>query len=247
MLVVGNWKMNGSLAANARLLDALAAAGDITCSLVVCVPHVYMRDCAALLDGSAVALGAQDLSQHDAGAYTGEVSAAMLADVGCGYVIVGHSERRTRHHESDVLIGAKLRRAWHAGLIPILCIGETLAEYQAGETQAVLRTQLRGALAGAMEEGAASELVVAYEPVWAIGTGLSAAPELVREVHQFLRYELEQLFPRRVPLLYGGSIKPASAAALLALPNVDGGLVGGAALEARDFLAIARAAKRSAA
>jgi triosephosphate isomerase len=247
VLIVGNWKMNGSLAANARLLDALAAASDIPCALGVCAPHVYLRDCAARLEGSAVAVGAQDLSQHDAGAHTGEVSAAMLADVGCCYVIVGHSERRTSHRENDVLIGVKLRRAWQAGLIPILCIGETLAEYQAGETQAVLRTQLRGALAAAMEDGAAAELVVAYEPVWAIGTGLSAAPEEVRVVHQFLRDELEQLLPRHVPLLYGGSVKPANAAALFALPNVDGGLVGGAALNAHDFLAIARAAKRSSA
>lgn len=247
MLIVGNWKMNGSLAANARLLDALTLAGDITCSLVVCAPYVYLRDCAARLKGSVVALGAQDLSQHEAGAYTGEVSAAMLVDVGCAYVIVGHSERRTGHHESDVLIGAKLRCAWQAGLTPILCIGETLAEYQAGETQAMLRTQLRGGLAAAIERGLAGELVVAYEPVWAIGTGLAAAPEVVREVHQFLRCELEQLLPQQVPLLYGGSIKPANAAALLALPNVDGGLLGGAALDANDFLAIARAAKRSSA
>lgn len=246
MLIVGNWKMNGSLAANARLLDAVATV-DTPCALAVCAPHVYLHACAARLKDSNVALGAQDLSQHNVGAYTGEVSAAMLADVGCRYVIVGHSERRTCHREDDALIGAKLRRAWQAGLTPILCIGETLAEYQSNETEAVLRTQLRGALAVAMEVGAAGELVVAYEPVWAIGTGLSAAPEVVRAVHQFLRNELGRLLPQRVPLLYGGSIKPDSAAALLALPNVDGGLVGGAALDANDFLAIARAAKRSSA
>jgi triosephosphate isomerase len=245
MLIVGNWKMNGDRASNVQLLRALLEAGETPCSLAICAPHVYLADCAAQLHGSAISLGAQDVSQHERGAYTGEVSAAMLADIGCRYVIVGHSERRVGHHESDALVAAKLRRAWEAGLTPILCTGETRDEYYEGRTQVVLRAQLRGALAGISATADAVALIVAYEPVWAIGTGLAATPSLVQEVHQFLRRELAQLLPRRVPLLYGGSMKPDTAAALLALPDVDGGLVGGASLNAREFLAIANAAKQS--
>jgi triosephosphate isomerase len=241
MLIVGNWKMNGNSASNAQLLRALLAAGQTQCALAICAPLVYLAACAEQLDGSAIALGAQDVSQYEGGARTGDVSASMLADIGCRYVIVGHSERRTGHQENHAQIAAKLQRAWEAGLTPILCIGETSGEYEAGHTQAVLSAQLRGALTGTN----AGALVVAYEPVWAIGTGLAAAPSVVQEVHRFLRAELAQLLPQPVPLLYGGSMQPDTAAALLALPDVDGGLVGGASLNAGSLLAIANAAKQS--
>jgi triosephosphate isomerase len=242
MLIVGNWKMNGDLHANAVLLDGLLEVDSAPAEMVLCAPHVYLSPCAQRLAGGAIALGAQDVSQHERGAYTGEVSAAMLADIGCRYVIVGHSERKTGHQESDAMIEAKLRRAWDAGLTPILCVGETLTEYEAGRTRDVLRAQLRGVLVGGVQQ-----LVVAYEPVWAIGTGLAAAPALVQEVHQFLRCELSDLGAGRAPILYGGSMKPDTATALLALPDVDGGLIGGASLNANDFLAIANAVKRSSA
>jgi triosephosphate isomerase len=244
MLIVGNWKMNGDLAANARLLDGLLEVGEPPCEMAVCAPHVYLSPCARRLEGSGIALGAQDVSQHAGGAYTGEVSARMLADIGCRYVIVGHSERRTGHGESHVQIAAKLRRAWDAGLTPILCIGETLAEHQAGRKRAVLREQLHGALPDILTD-AMRPLVLAYEPVWAIGSGLAAAPDVVQEVHRFLRDELASLGAPRTPILYGGSMKPETAGALLALPDVDGGLIGGASLSARDFIAIAYAAKQS--
>jgi triosephosphate isomerase len=243
-IIAGNWKMHGSLAANERLLDLLLAGSeDLACTLVVCAPHVYLAPCARRINGGGVRLGAQDLSARNGGAYTGEISAAMLAEVGCQYVIVGHSERRRLYQDSDEVVARKLGNALAAGLAPILCIGETMAEHQAGRTHAVLAAQLQAALAS-QPQPLSQQLVIAYEPVWAIGTGLSATPEVVQAAHQFIRCEVGRIYPTasaRIPILYGGSMKPENAAALLAMPDVDGGLVGGASLDAADFLAIARA------
>ncbi len=243
-LVVGNWKQNGSLAANARLLAALAAAdagGSRASTLSVCVPFPYLVQAQAALQGTAIRWGAQDVSAHASGAHTGEVSAAMLREFGCSHVLAGHSERRQDLGESDVLVAAKAAAALDAGLVPIVCVGETLAERDAGATSAVVARQfdavaskLGGRLAG---------IVVAYEPVWAIGTGRSAAPKEAQAVHAFLRARLDGLGAGGVALLYGGSVKAANAAALFSEPDIDGALVGGASLDADEFLAIARSAR----
>jgi len=247
-LVAGNWKMHGSRAANQALLDALVAgAGGIAgVECAVCVPFPYLAQAAERLRGTAIAWGAQDVSEHAQGAYTGEVSAAMLAEFGCRYAIVGHSERRQWHAESDALVGAKFAAAQAAGLAPILCVGETLAERDGGKTAAVVTRQLDAVLErhGA---GAFANAVLAYEPVWAIGTGRNATPEQAAEVHSLLRARLaakDAGVARNLRILYGGSVKAANAQALFALPDVDGGLVGGASLVAAEFLAIARAAGR---
>jgi triosephosphate isomerase (TIM) len=240
-LAVGNWKMNGGLAANARLLDRLVAAWDAPANrgIAVCVPFPYLGQAQAALSGSAIAWGAQDVSAHDSGAYTGEVAARMLTEFGCRYVIVGHSERRQLHHESDQLVGAKAVAALAAGLTPIVCVGEVLAERDAGKTEAVVDRQI-GAVLEAVQRDAA-RMVVAYEPVWAIGTGRTATPEQAQAVHGRLRSRLAQADAENVLLLYGGSVKASNAAALFGMPDVDGGLVGGASLDADEFLAIARA------
>jgi len=240
-LVAGNWKMNGDLAVNARLLDRLATewtAADAR-SLVVCVPAPYLAQAQAALTGTAVEWGAQDVSEHRAGAYTGEIAAGMLADFGCRYSIVGHSERRQLHGESDALVAAKARAAHDAGLIPIACIGETLAERERGETARVVTRQLAAvidALGASMQHA-----VVAYEPVWAIGTGRTAAPAEAQAVHAALRAQLAAANAADVRILYGGSVKASNAATLFAMPDIDGALVGGASLDANEFLAIGRA------
>ena len=235
-LVAGNWKMHGNRAANAALLDAILRGLDSDAGTegAVCVPFPYLAQVAERLRGTAVAWGAQNLSEHAQGAYTGEVSAAMLADFDCKYVIVGHSERRQLFGESDAQVTAKFAAARKGGLTPILCVGETLAEREAGRTEDVVARQLSAVLSTSSFENA----VLAYEPVWAIGTGRNATPEQAQAVHAFLRKKV----PAATRILYGGSMKAANAAGLLAMPDIDGGLVGGASLAAEEFLAILRAA-----
>ena len=234
-LVAGNWKMHGSRAANAALLDALLAGlPQVEC--VVCVPYPYLAQAAERLKGTPLAWGAQNLSEHAAGAHTGEVSAAMLAEFGCRYVLVGHSERRQLYGETDAQAAAKFAAAKAAGLRPIFCVGETLAERDAGRTEDVVARQVDVALA----KGAFGDAVLAYEPVWAIGTGRTATPEQAQAVHAFLRKRVGAA----TRILYGGSVKAANASAIFGMPDVDGGLIGGAALVAAEFMAICRAAQR---
>jgi len=244
-LIVGNWKMNGGLSANQTLLDEIKAGlGAVRCRVGVCVPHPYLAQVQLLLAGTPIALGAQDVSIHASGAYTGEVSASMLRDFGVRYCIVGHSERRQIHRESEVDVALKAKQALACGVTPIVCVGETLAQREAGETEAVVKRQLAAVI---HENGhCISEIVVAYEPVWAIGTGRTATPEQAQAVHAVLRAQIRAATAHheRVAILYGGSMNAANAAELLAQPDVDGGLIGGAALKAADFLTILRAASR---
>jgi triosephosphate isomerase len=235
-LVAGNWKMHGSRASNQALLDALLKGGAAgrKAECAVCVPYPYLEQVSGLLRGSAIALGAQNVSEHDKGAYTGEVSAAMLLEFGCRFVLVGHSERRQLYGESDAQVAAKFATALKAGLTPILCVGETLEEREAGRTEQVVARQL----AAVTGETALANAVLAYEPVWAIGTGRNATPEQAQAVHGFLRGKVG----RETRILYGGSVKPQNAAAIFAMPDVDGGLIGGASIVAGDFLAICKAA-----
>jgi triosephosphate isomerase (TIM) len=247
-LVAGNWKMHGSLAANQRLLESVkaGAASAAGVDIAVCVPFPYLHQAAAVLGGSAVAWGAQTLSEHDAGAYTGEVSGAMLRELGCRYVIVGHSERRQLYGERDAQVAAKFGAAQRVGLVPILCVGETLEEREQGATEEIVGRQLQSVL-DAAGVGAFADAVIAYEPVWAIGTGRTASPEQAQALHAFIRGRVAAADPGlagQLPVLYGGSVKPANAAALFAMPDIDGGLIGGAALVAADFLAICRAAAK---
>ena len=241
-LVVGNWKMHGSRPANAELLAALLAARPFGADVAVCVPFVYLNETAATLAGSDLRWGAQDVSAHELGAYTGEVSAAMLAECGCRYAIVGHSERRAQHAESDALVAQKAQAALGRGVMPLVCVGETLAEHEAGQTDAVVKRQLSAVIHTLAH--CAAEMVVAYEPVWAIGTGRTASPEQAQAVHAVLRAQLQAATGRgeHMKILYGGSVKADNAAALFAQPDIDGGLIGGAALKAADFIAICRAA-----
>jgi triosephosphate isomerase len=244
-LVVGNWKMNGSLAANAGLLSGIAdGLAGATAACAVCVPAPYLAQAQASLSATAIGWGAQDVSAHASGAYTGEVAASMLADFACRYVIVGHSERRAYHGESSELVARKTVAALGAGLTPIVCVGETLAEREAGQTDAIVRGQLGAVLALVGER--VNQIVIAYEPVWAIGTGKTATPAMAQEVHASLRAQLAEANPaaaQSVQILYGGSMKPDNAVELLAQPDIDGGLIGGAALKAADFLAIIHAGK----
>jgi triosephosphate isomerase len=244
-LMVGNWKMHGSLAANASLLsDILSGMGGVNCRAAVCVPAPYLAQTQSLLAGSSLALGAQDVSAHESGAYTGEVSAPMLRDFTVRYVIVGHSERRQFHGETDTVVAHKAQRALAAGITPIVCVGESLAEHEAGQTEAVVKRQLAAVIH--TNGHCISEIVVAYEPVWAIGTGLTATPEQAQGVHAVLRAQLQAATAQadRVSILYGGSMNAANAADLLAQPDVDGGLIGGASLKATDFLSMLKAASR---
>lgn len=245
-LVAGNWKMHGGLEANRVLLDALlelqATGGPAECAVLV--PFPYVAQAGAALAGSRIAWGAQDVSEHSVGAYTGEVAASMLVEFGCTLVTVGHSERRAHHGEDSRTVGRKASAALRAGLTPIICVGETLAEREAGVTREVVGRQVSEAIAAVGGEGIAAS-IVAYEPVWAIGTGKTASPEQAQEVHAFLRGILASAGAGgagEVPILYGGSVKPANAEALFAMPDVDGGLVGGASLQAGEFMDIWRAA-----
>ncbi len=245
--VIGNWKMHGRLAENAALLQALAegaAAIADTVRIGVCVPAPYLAQAQAVLSGKPVAWGVQDISPYTHGAYTGEVAAEMVCEFGATLAIVGHSERRAYHTESSELVAAKARRALEAGLTPIVCVGETLEEREAGTTEAVVGAQLDAVL-NLLSVGEAARMVVAYEPVWAIGTGRSATAEQAQEVHAFLRARLAQKDASLacVPLLYGGSVKADNALALFGQRDIDGGLIGGASLKSQDFLAICAAEK----
>jgi triosephosphate isomerase len=245
-LVAGNWKMHGSTAANAELLDGVIAGmpKSDAVSLLVCPPFPYLGAVADKLSGTGIALGAQNVSQHESGAFTGETAPSMLKDVGCEYVIVGHSERRHGMGESSEMVAAKFRAAQAAGLIPILCIGETQAEREANQTEAVVDEQLNAVLDDSGIE-AFRMAVIAYEPVWAIGTGLTATPEQAQDVHRHIRDLLASKngdVADGVKILYGGSVKGDNAAGLLGKPDIDGGLIGGASLKSADFLAIAEAA-----
>ncbi len=241
-LVAGNWKMNGHRAASAEL-DALIAAGRPDADVLLCPPFTLVASFAERASGSHVAIGGQDCHAAASGAHTGDISAEMLADAGASAVIVGHSERRADHGEDDSTVRAKAEAAWRAGLTAIVCVGETEAERDAGRTLAVVGAQLAGSVPDA---ASAANLVVAYEPVWAIGTGRTPVTSEIAEVHDALRASLASRFGADVAdgvrLLYGGSVKPANAAEILALENVDGGLVGGASLKASDFLGIIAAA-----
>ncbi len=244
-LVVANWKMNGGLDGNETLLKALADAAPSLdgVDVSVCVPFPYLFQPAMLLENTAITWGAQNVSEHMIGAYTGEVSAAMLREFSCTYVLVGHSERRTLYGESDEVVARKFITAQKAGITPILCVGETLAERDANATQSVVGRQLDKVieLAGI---AALENAVVAYEPVWAIGTGKTASAEQAQAVHAFIRSRIgshDAALAGRLLILYGGSVKSSNAAQLLIMPDVDGGLIGGASLVAEEFLAICRA------
>lgn len=245
-LVAGNWKMNGSRDSVEALLNGIKSGmGEVrVAEVAVAAPFVYIPQAQSLLDGSAVSWGGQDLSTEAAGAFTGEISASMLLDFGCKYVIIGHSERRAYHAESDELVAKKFAVARAAGLIPILCVGETLEEREQGITEQVVARQLDAVIelegAAALADG-----VVAYEPVWAIGTGKTATPEQAQEVHAFIRSrvaERDGAVAEGLRILYGGSMKPDNAVELIAKPDIDGGLIGGASLKAEDFLGICKAA-----
>ena len=243
--VAGNWKMHGSFQKNALLLDALkASVAGFACEVVVCPPYPYLAQAQTLLAGSGIGLGAQNVSEFATGAYTGEVSAAMLGELGCQYVLVGHSERRTIYGETDAVVAAKFAAAQANGLVPVLCVGEVLEERQSGKTTEVVSRQL-SAVIDLLGVSALINSVVAYEPVWAIGTGVTASPEQAQEVHAAIRAQVAALnasVANGLRVLYGGSVKGQNAAELFAQPDIDGGLIGGAALVASDFLAICQAA-----
>ena len=254
-LIAGNWKMNGLRASSKALvqglLDGISGGGPscellacelLACELLVCPPACLLETVGDLIAGSPIELGGQDCHSAEAGAHTGDISAAMLKDAGCAYVILGHSERRSGHGEADALVRAKATAVLAAGLAPIVCVGETAAERDEGRTLAVVEDQLAGSLP---QPGPGQDLVIAYEPVWAIGSGRTPSTEEVGEVHGAIRRWLDVRLGAEtaaaIRILYGGSMKPGNAAELLAVPAVDGGLIGGASLKAEDFLAIARA------
>ena len=243
-LVAGNWKMHGSLAeTRARVTALLAGLDGLACEVVIAPPFPHLALAAELAAGSALAVAGQDLSPEATGARTGEVSAAMLADAGCRYVLVGHSECRQYHGDSNAVVAAKFRQAQAHGLLPVLCVGETLAEREAGRTGEVVTRQLDAALA----DGGFAGALLAYEPVWAIGSGRQATPEQAQEVHALLRARLADRIDAATAaatrILYGGSVKASGAAGLFAMPDIDGGLVGGASLDAREFLGICAQAR----
>lgn len=246
-MVAGNWKLNGSSQGVKILVDGIVTGLDseISAQIVICPPFVYLQQSMQMLQSSIVELGAQNVCAEDKGAFTGEISAPMLHDVGCHYVIVGHSERRNLYHETDELVARKFEAATRAGLVPILCIGESLTEREEGITEAVVGRQLNAVISqvGASE---VSRAVIAYEPVWAIGTGLTASPEQAQAVHAYIRNQLHTAggSADETRLLYGGSVKPENAADLFAMPDIDGGLIGGASLDADSFLAICQAAQQ---
>jgi triosephosphate isomerase len=248
-LVAGNWKMNGNSTANAELVAGIVAGvpEGSGFSLLVCPPFPYLASVVAQAQGSAVKVGAQNVSEHESGAFTGEVAPAMLGDIGCDYVIVGHSERRAMYGETSAQVAAKFQAAQAAGITPILCVGETLAEREAGTTEMVIDEQLDAVL-GTAGVDAFATAVIAYEPVWAIGTGMTATPEQAQDVHAHIRGRLAEQsagIAAGVQILYGGSMKGENAAGLLTQRDIDGGLIGGASLKAEDFLAIANAAAQA--
>ncbi len=242
-LIAGNWKMNGGLVANQALVQELRAALTTpSCSVALCVPAAYLAQMQILLADSPIDLGAQDVSSHGNGAFTGEISAAMLGEFAVRYVLVGHSERRQYHGETDLHVAAKVQAALAGGITPIVCVGESLAEREAGQTEEVVKRQLAAVIHA--NGHCISEIVVAYEPVWAIGTGKTASAEQAQQVHAVLRAQLRAASSQagRIHVLYGGSMNAANAAQLLAQPDIDGGLIGGASLKAADFIRIIAAA-----
>lgn len=242
-LIAGNWKMNGSLSSVIELVEGILAGDRGQAKLAVCPPAVYLMKVGGMLADSDVALGAQNVCDQASGAYTGEVSAAMLLEAGCRYAIVGHSERRALYGESDELVAARFTQALDAGLTPILCVGETLAQREQGITETLVAQQIDAVLTQVGIDGIGRS-VIAYEPVWAIGTGQVATPEQAQTVHAFIRDKLSAIddaVSQRVQILYGGSMNPKNASELLAQTDIDGGLIGGASLKADDFLAIAQA------
>ena len=245
-LVAGNWKMNGSLESIKSLLDGIkAGAGDVTSAeMAVCCPAVYIDTVSSRLNGTSIAFGGQDISTHESGAYTGEIAGSMWNDFNCKYVIIGHSERRTYHNESDELVAEKFEVARKAGLIPLFCIGETLEEREGGITEEVVARQIN-AVIDRLGVDMLGEGVIAYEPVWAIGTGVTATPEQAQETHAYIRSmiaEKSQAVADKIQILYGGSMNAGNAAELLSCADIDGGLIGGASLKPADFLAIGKAA-----
>lgn len=246
ILVAGNWKMNGSNAANAELVDGILAGLPASDSvhLLICPPFPYLAAVAEKVTGTRLALGAQNVSQHESGAYTGEVAPSMLRDTGCSHVIIGHSERRAMFGETSDIVAAKFLSTQDAGLVPVLCVGETLEQRESGQTEVVIDEQL-GAVIDAAGIAAFGDAIIAYEPVWAIGTGKTASPEQAQDVHRHIRAALAEKdkdIAAGVQILYGGSVKGDNASGLFAMPDIDGGLIGGASLKAADFLAIANAA-----
>jgi len=251
LTIIGNWKMNGNLASNQQLLEKLLGEGAATFEAIshrlpirvgVCVPYLYLAQAQSLIASSKLALGAQDVSDHPNGAYTGDVSATMLQEFACQYVIVGHSERRQYHQESDALVARKAKATLQAKMTPIICVGETEAEYDAGKTLSVVRRQLQAVID--LLQGQIASCIIAYEPVWAIGTGKVPTPQGAQDVHRELRLQLATFDAEaasKVAILYGGSLKADNAKDLLAMPDIDGGLVGGASLDAQEFLAICQA------
>ena len=244
-LVIGNWKMHGNLVGNTGLLDAVkTGAMGSKADVAVCVPYPYLAQARSGLDGSTVKWGAQDVSEHESGAYTGEVSSPMLAEFGCTYVIVGHSERRSLYGDTDAVVAAKFVAALKSNIVPILCVGETLAERESGVTATVVTRQLDAVLSAA-GVAALNDAVIAYEPVWAIGTGKTASAQQAQEVHAMIRAHIAAAdagVAKGVQILYGGSVKPGNARELFEQEDIDGGLIGGASLVAADFLAICAAA-----
>ncbi len=247
-LVAGNWKMNGSTGSITALVEGIKSGIDAvnTAEMAVCPPYVYIPQVATMLAGTDITYGAQDVSDQEAGAYTGEIAPGMLYDIGCKYAIVGHSERRTLYSEDDAFTARKFASAQNAGLIPILCVGELLQEREQGITEQVVERQL-DAIISLEGVGVFTSAVIAYEPVWAIGTGKTATPDQAQEVHAFIRSKLaglDQSVADAVRILYGGSMNPGNAEELLAMQDIDGGLIGGASLKPDDFLAIGKAANR---
>lgn len=243
-LVAGNWKLNGSLESIRQLVEGIKAGmAEVKAEVAVCPPYVYLPEVANLLRGSAVGYGAQDVSDQTSGAFTGEVSAPMLNDFGCKYAIVGHSERRSLYAEDDEFTARKFAAARKAGLIPILCVGETLDEREKGITEEVVARQL-DAVIQLESVSALADAVIAYEPVWAIGTGKTASPQQAQDVHAFIRGQVaaeDAHVADKIRILYGGSVKGSNAAELFAMADIDGGLIGGASLQAEEFLTICRA------
>lgn len=244
-LIAGNWKLNGSISSITELVRGVSSGlQSLNCEMAVCAPYPYLQMVSEQLESSRLKVAAQDVSEHDSGAFTGEVSAEMLLDFGCSYALVGHSERRSYHSESDEQIAEKFNRLKLAGIVPILCVGETLAERDEGITQAVVSQQVLTVIEK-FGISALSDSVIAYEPVWAIGTGRTATPEQAQEVHSDIRTLLasfDENIAAKTQILYGGSMNPGNASSLLAMPDIDGGLIGGASLKADDFLAIGQAA-----
>ncbi len=245
-LVAGNWKMNGSRESNNALIKGIIeGSSQVTnAEILVCPPFVYISEVAALLEGTDIAYGSQDVAKEEVGAYTGEISVSMLKDIGCTYAIVGHSERRALYGDTDKIVAQKFAAAQNGGLTPVLCVGELLEEREAGQTEAVVEKQLQ-AVVDLVGISALEKSVVAYEPVWAIGTGKTASPEQAQEVHAFIRGWISKedaAVAEKVRILYGGSVKAANAKELFSQADIDGGLIGGASLAADEFISICEAA-----